>query len=64
LWSVRNAGSIPNADPNYHTEGDTPEKVDYENAVLTVKLTWQQLFIWILSADLKRLKRSMSLFHK
>jgi len=38
-WSVRNAGSIPNAHPDYHTEGDTADKVDYENAVLTVKLT-------------------------
>ena len=39
LWSVRNAGSIPNGDPNYHTEGDTADKVDYENAKQTVKLT-------------------------
>jgi hypothetical protein len=39
LWSVRNAGSIPNAHPQYHTEGDTPETVDYENAAVTVKLT-------------------------
>jgi hypothetical protein len=38
-WSVRNAGSIPNAHPHYHTEGDTPETVDYENAAVTVKLT-------------------------
>jgi hypothetical protein len=38
-WSVRNAGSIPNGDPNYHTEGDTADKVDFENAKLTVQLT-------------------------
>jgi hypothetical protein len=38
-WSVRNCGSIPNGHPYYHTEGDTPETVDYENAALTVKLT-------------------------
>jgi len=38
-WSVRNAGSVPNSHPEYHTEGDTPQTVDYENAVATVKLT-------------------------
>ena len=38
-WSVRNAGSIPNSHPGYHTEEDTAETVDYENAVVTVKLT-------------------------
>jgi hypothetical protein len=38
-WSVRNAGSVPNSHPEYHTEGDNPETVDYENAVATVKLT-------------------------
>jgi Zn-dependent M28 family amino/carboxypeptidase len=38
-WSVLNIGSMPYGDPNYHLEGDTPEKVDYENAALTVKLT-------------------------
>ncbi len=38
-WSVRNAGSIPNADPNYHTENDTAEKVDIGNAGRTVQLT-------------------------
>ncbi len=38
-WSVRNAGSIPNSHPGYHTEEDTAETVDYENAVITVKLT-------------------------
>jgi hypothetical protein len=38
-WTVRNAGSIPNGDPNYHTEGDTAEKVDFENAKRVVQLT-------------------------
>ena len=38
-WSVRNAGSIPNSHPGYHTEADTPDTVDYENAAVTVKLT-------------------------
>jgi hypothetical protein len=38
-WSVLNIGSMPYGDPNYHIEGDTPEKVDYENAKLTVQLT-------------------------
>ena len=38
-WSVLNIGSMPYGDPNYHLETDTPEKVDYENASLTVKLT-------------------------
>jgi len=38
-WSVLNIGSMPYGDPNYHQEGDTPDKVDYENARLTVQLT-------------------------
>ena len=38
-WSVLNIGSMPYGDPNYHQEGDTPEKVDYENAKATVQLT-------------------------
>ena len=38
-WSVLNIGSMPYGDPNYHQEGDTPEKVDYENAKVTVQLT-------------------------
>jgi hypothetical protein len=38
-WAVANKGSIPNADPNYHSEGDTADKVDYENASVAVKLT-------------------------
>lgn len=38
-WSVLNIGSMPYGDPNYHTEGDTAETVDFENATLVVKLT-------------------------
>jgi hypothetical protein len=38
-WSVLNIGSMPYGDPNYHQLGDTPEKVDYENAKITVQLT-------------------------
>ena len=38
-WSVLNIGSMPYGDPNYHIEGDTAEKVDYENAKLVVQLT-------------------------
>ena len=38
-WTVLNIGSWPYGDPNYHGEGDTPEKVDYENVKLTVQLT-------------------------
>ena len=36
---VRNAGSIPNGEPYYHTEGDTAEKVDFENSKRVVQLT-------------------------
>ena len=38
-WSVLNIGSMPYGDPNYHQEGDTPDKVDYKNAAVTVELT-------------------------
>jgi hypothetical protein len=38
-WSVLNIGSMPYGDPNYHLEGDSPDKVDYENAKVTVQLT-------------------------
>jgi hypothetical protein len=38
-WSVLNIGSMPYGDPNYHQEGDTADKVDYENAKVTVQLT-------------------------
>ena len=38
-WSVLNIGSMPYGDPNYHQEGDTVDKVDYENAKVTVQLT-------------------------
>ena len=37
-WSVLNIGSMPYGDPNYHQEGDTPDKVDYKNAKATVPL--------------------------
>lgn len=32
-------GSQPYADPNYHTEGDIPERSDIPNAAMTVQLT-------------------------
>jgi hypothetical protein len=38
-WSVLNIGSMPYGDPNYHQEGDIADKVDYENAKVTVQLT-------------------------
>jgi hypothetical protein len=38
-WSVRNAGSIPNSHPVYHTEEDKAGTVDYENAAAAVRLT-------------------------
>jgi len=38
-WTVLNIGSMPYGDPNYHLEGDTADKVDYENAKMTVQLT-------------------------
>lgn len=38
-WAVLNIGSMPYGDPNYHTEDDTADKVDYENAKVTVQLT-------------------------
>jgi Zn-dependent M28 family amino/carboxypeptidase len=39
LWAVLNIGSMPYGDPNYHSEGDTAEKVDFENAKRVVQLT-------------------------
>jgi hypothetical protein len=38
-WAVLNIGSMPYGDPNYHTEDDTADKVDYQNARVTVQLT-------------------------
>jgi len=32
-------GSYPYADPNYHAEGDIPERTDVANAAMTVQLT-------------------------
>ena len=37
--SVINIGSWPYADPNYHGEGDIPERTDVPNAAKTVKAT-------------------------
>jgi hypothetical protein len=37
--SVLNIGSFPYADPNYHSEADTPELVDVRNAKLATQLT-------------------------
>jgi hypothetical protein len=37
--AVLNIGSWPYGDPNYHTEGDTPERCDVENAALAVHAT-------------------------
>lgn len=37
--TVLNIGSWPYADPNYHTEDDTAERCDVENAAMTTKAT-------------------------
>jgi len=37
--AIINIGSWPYADPNYHAEGDIPERCDVENAALTVRAT-------------------------
>jgi len=37
--TVLSIGSLPYADPNYHTENDTAEKVDVENSERTVQLS-------------------------
>jgi hypothetical protein len=37
--AVINLGSWPYADPNYHVEGDIPERCDLPNAVMTVQAT-------------------------
>jgi hypothetical protein len=37
--AVINIGSFPYGDPNYHLEGDVPEKCDIENAAMTVQAT-------------------------
>ena len=37
--AVVNIGSFPYGDPNYHTEGDIPEKCDIQNAAMTVQAT-------------------------
>lgn len=38
-WAVLNIGSLPYGDPNYHTEGDTADKVGITNAQVAVQLT-------------------------
>lgn len=35
--AIANGGSVPNADPQYHLEGDVPERTDVRNAALTGK---------------------------
>ena len=37
--AVVNIGSWPYGDPNYHAEGDIPERCDVANAALTVQAT-------------------------
>ena len=37
--AVVNIGSWPYGDPNYHAEGDIPERCDVPNAALTVQAT-------------------------
>ena len=37
--AVINIGSWPYGDPNYHAEGDIPERCDVQNAALTVRAT-------------------------
>jgi hypothetical protein len=37
--AILNIGSWPYGDPNYHAEGDTPERCDVANAVRTVQAT-------------------------
>ncbi len=45
-WSVLNIGSMPYGDPNYHTEQDKADLVDYRNAAVTVKLTLSAV-LWL-----------------
>lgn len=37
--TIVNIGSWPYGDPNYHAEGDIPERCDVENAALTARAT-------------------------
>ena len=37
--AVVNIGSWPYGDPNYHSEGDVPERCDVKNAAMTVQAT-------------------------
>jgi hypothetical protein len=38
-WAILNIGSLPYGDPNYHLEGDTADKADYESAKRVAQLT-------------------------
>ena len=48
--AVVNIGSWPYADPNYHAEGDIPERCDVQNAALTLRATLAA----ILTVDMSR----------
>lgn len=37
--AIHNIGSMPYADPNYHLEGDVPERCDFESAAATARAT-------------------------
>jgi hypothetical protein len=37
--TILNVGSWPYGDPNYHAEGDIPERCDVDNAARTVRAT-------------------------
>jgi hypothetical protein len=37
--AVVSVGSFPYVDPEYHREGDVPERVDYENVRMTAQAT-------------------------
>jgi hypothetical protein len=37
--AIINIGSWPYGDPEYHAEGDVPERCDVKNAALTVQAT-------------------------
>jgi len=55
--TVLNTGSSPYGDPNYHAEGDTPERSDVENAALTVRAT---LAAMLTPAQQRALDRALS----
>jgi hypothetical protein len=43
--AVLNIGSWPYGDPNYHSEGDTPERCDVANAAKTVQATLAAILV-------------------